>query len=201
MMFPISVPFSTPVVVSISILTAIGAYVLFGPDPNERRRRGFPAGLINYGNNCFANAIVQCLAASTIFSRWLEEQEKKNSLASILLRLISSINGHSNPSSTDENVATLIENMSQPRWLTPFEQQDSHEFLLSLLNSLTTKPKENRKPLGFSACLQSDEEELNLITESPLTTPHPFQGLQVTQLQCAKCKLKVNFSRRLHRCR
>ncbi len=36
--FPIS--FSSPIVISVSILTAIGAYVLFGPEPNDRRRRG-----------------------------------------------------------------------------------------------------------------------------------------------------------------
>ena len=36
--FPIS--FSSPVVLSVSILTAIGAYVLFGPEPTDRRKRG-----------------------------------------------------------------------------------------------------------------------------------------------------------------
>ena len=188
-MLPISVPFSSPVVISISILTAIGAYVLFGPDPNGRRRRGYPSGLINYGNNCFANAIAQCLAASTVFLRWLEEYQQKNPLAPILLHLIQSINGQSSSSSSnDSTVATLIEHMRQPRWLTPFEQQDSHEFLLSLLNALTTRA---RRPLGFAAGLQSDEQELTLLTESPLNAPHPFQGLQATQLQCTKCKHKV----------
>ncbi|CAF4446666.1 unnamed protein product, partial [Adineta steineri] len=29
-----------------------------------------------------------------------------------------------------------------------------------------------------------------MITESPLITPHPFQGLQATQLQCTECKQK-----------
>ncbi len=32
--------FSSPVVLSVSILTAIGAYVLFGPEPKDRRKRG-----------------------------------------------------------------------------------------------------------------------------------------------------------------
>jgi hypothetical protein len=36
--FPIS--FSSPIVISVSILTVIGAYVLFGPEPKDRRRRG-----------------------------------------------------------------------------------------------------------------------------------------------------------------
>jgi hypothetical protein len=39
-MFTFPVSFSSPIVISVSILTAIGAYVLFGPEPNDRRRRG-----------------------------------------------------------------------------------------------------------------------------------------------------------------
>ena len=39
-MFPISVSFSSPTVISLSILTAIGAYVLFGPDQTDRKKRG-----------------------------------------------------------------------------------------------------------------------------------------------------------------
>lgn len=93
-------------------------------------------------------------------------------------------------------MARLIECMRQPRWLSPFEQQDSHEFFVSLINSLTTPPKIQSKQLGFAACLESDEQDLSksmIITESPLITPHPFQGLQATQLQCMKCKHKVNY--------
>ena len=150
--------------------------------------------MINYGNNCFANAIVQCLAASPVFIRWLEDQQKKNNLAKILVDLIQSINGQS---SVETNISSLIDQMRLPQWLSPFEQQDSHEFLLSLLNSLTTNSSTVRKrPIGFAESLQSDEDELsgfNLLVESPLITPHPFQGLQATQLQCTHCKHKVKY--------
>jgi ubiquitin C-terminal hydrolase len=84
--------------------------------------------------------------------------------------------------------------MRQPRWLNPFEQQDSHEFFLSLINSLTSPQIIKSKHLGFASCLDSDEEDLSksiMIKESPLITPHPFQGLQATQLQCMECKHKV----------
>jgi hypothetical protein len=40
MMLTFPVSFSSPIIISVSILTAIGAYVLFGPAPNDRRRRG-----------------------------------------------------------------------------------------------------------------------------------------------------------------
>jgi len=159
---------------------------------------GYPGGLINYGNNCFANAIVQCLAASTIFIRYVEKHLKNNKLAKILLDLIQSINGQTITYSHESTVATLIDHMRQPKWLSPFEQQDSHEFLLSLINSLTNPPVIQSKRLGFAACLDSDdddEEDVSkslMITESPLITPHPFQGLQATQLQCMECKYKVN---------
>jgi ubiquitin C-terminal hydrolase len=156
---------------------------------------GYPGGLVNYGNNCFANAIVQCLAASSIFIRWIEEHFQNNRLAQILLDLIQSINGQSLTYSQESTVATLIDHMRQPKWLSPFEQQDSHEFLLSLINSLTSPQIIPSKQLSFAACLDSDEQEesTSLIrTESPLITPNPFQGLQATQLQCMECKHKVN---------
>ena len=81
--------------------------------------------------------------------------------------------------------------MRQPQWLSPFEQQDSHEFLLSLINCLTSSQIIPKKQLSFAACLDSDEQDLT--KESPLITPHPFQGLQATQLQCMECRHKVNF--------
>lgn len=211
-MLTLPISLSSPIVISISILTAIGAYVLFGPDPQDRRRRGlfnsieikihlsfiflgYPGGLVNYGNTCFANAIVQCLAASSVFLRWLEEHTLNNKLAMILLDLIKSINGESSSSySEDSTVAKLIDHMRQPRWLTPFEQQDSHEFLLSLINTLTTVESIESKKVGFAACLDSDEQDkskLMVTMESPLIKPHPFQGLQATQLQCTECKNKV----------
>ena len=84
--------------------------------------------------------------------------------------------------------------MRQPRWLNSFEQQDSHEFLLSLINTLTTPPIIQSKHFGFAACLDADESDQSkslLIKDSPLITPHPFQGLQAAQLQCMECKHKV----------
>jgi len=156
--------------------------------------------LINYGNNCFANAIVQCLSASSIFIQWIEKHLENNILAKILLNLIKSINGQSISYSEESTVATLIDHMRQPRWLSPFEQQDSHEFLLSLMNSLTSPPLIQSKQLSFAACLDSDEQEISksiMIKESPLITPHPFQGLQATQLQCMECKHKVNNSKNI----
>ncbi|CAF1273778.1 unnamed protein product [Adineta steineri] len=190
--FPVS--FSSPIVISVSILTAISVYILFGPEPKDRRKRGYPGGLVNYGNNCFANAIVQCLASSSIFIRWIDEHLQNNTVAKILLDLIQSINGERISYSQDSTVATLIDHMRQPKWLSPFEQQDSHEFLLSLINSLTYKQSIQSKHLGFASCLDCSDEQDNsksmMITESPLITPHPFQGLQATQLQCTECKQK-----------
>lgn len=152
---------------------------------------GYPGGLINYGNNCFANAIVQCLAASSIFIRWLEQTPDNHQLARILFDLIQSINGQTITYSDESTVATLIDHMRQPRWLNPYEQQDSHEFFVALINCLTSSQRTATKHFGFAACLDNDENESLMITESPLITPHPFQGLQATQLQCMACKHKV----------
>jgi ubiquitin C-terminal hydrolase len=178
----------------------VGSILISKTKKNRFYLSGYPGGLINYGNNCFANAIVQCLAASTIFIRYIEEHLQNNKLAKILLDLIQSINGQKMTYSDESTVATLIDHMRQPRWLTPFEQQDSHEFLLSLIGSLTNPQVQKPKKFGFAACLDSDDEDAPkslMITESPLITPHPFQGLQATQLQCMECKHKVKSLRNI----
>jgi len=193
-----------------TVLSAIGIYVFFGPETTTKRKKGHPTGLVNYGNNCFANVIIQCLSSSSKFIVWLEKQvhSKTSPLADNLLQLIYSINGNSFLSSqSSTTVANVIECLRQPQWT--FEQQDSHEFFLYLLTSLTSIYSASSSEQSLFTLSQSDDD--NQATEPedvyyhhkyklkngeastsihPLMSPHPFQGLQATQLECTECKHK-----------
>lgn len=66
-------------VVWLSGLTAaaavVGAYVLWGPAVGGGRRgAGRLAGLVNLGQTCFLNTVLQALAACPLFVRWLDAE-------------------------------------------------------------------------------------------------------------------------------
>ena len=69
-------------VIALASALALGLYVAIGPSsrPAIKRRRSkkkhFPPGLINSGNDCFVNAVLQALSSCSGFKAWLAEASK-----------------------------------------------------------------------------------------------------------------------------
>ncbi|KAG5682981.1 hypothetical protein PVAND_012295 [Polypedilum vanderplanki] len=112
-----------------------------------RQRRGQVSGLINFGNTCFLNAILQAMAASPQFLTWLQLHDSmdKKTLISSLQIILDCINGTHPTIRTDpSNPAPVIRALRENGWVIPEQEHDPHELLHVILTSLeeeAMKPK------------------------------------------------------------
>jgi ubiquitin C-terminal hydrolase len=107
-------------------------------------------GIRNYGNTCYLNAILQCLAVSPAFVTWLSAAPEK-STSRILGKVLSSICNTALRVVPDAEMKLLIAALSQDMKgvVNVFEQNDAHEFFVVLLDRLSI---EVGKPMPILPC-------------------------------------------------
>ncbi|XP_074641676.1 ubiquitin carboxyl-terminal hydrolase 30-like [Tubulanus polymorphus] len=190
---------------SVAALLA-GLYILWEPSSQtntKKKKRGCCPGLVNLGNTCFLNAILQSLASCPNFMLWLVNYTETHPstscqeyLAWTLLNVMKILNNQGefvDPFSPHD----VINALRARRWVISADEQDAHELFHVLTETLDEETAKYASVLSVLDCSALEEMQVlnDAVSRYKVGLPKlekadnliTFKGLLASQLQCKTC--------------
>ncbi|MGH0136471.1 UNVERIFIED_CONTAM: hypothetical protein FKN15_060876 [Acipenser sinensis] len=156
-------------------------------------------GLVNFGNTCYCNSVLQALYFCRPFREnvlaYKAQQKKKENLLTCLADLFHSITTQKKKVGVIPPKKFISRLRKENDLFDNYMQQDAHEFLNYLLNTVadilqeeTTQEKQNGKLKNGSTT--SDAEESNKV--EPTWVHDIFQGTLTNETRCLNCETKID---------
>ncbi|NXC19429.1 UBP30 hydrolase, partial [Corythaeola cristata] len=182
------------VIGGVAAALAAGMYVLWGPiTERKRRRKGLVPGLLNLGNTCFMNSLLQGLSSCPSFIKWLEEftaqyktdQNRSTEHQYLSVTLLHLLRALSCQEVTEDDVldaSCLLEVLRMYRWqISSFEEQVITGFKLDSL-IYTSQPEITQKQISCRT-----RGSLPPVSNH-WKSQHPFHGRLTSNMVCKHCE-------------